>query len=288
MCGFIFLPCIYIIHFKGVEILLNILFCGDSNMTKGIYLSLLSVCKNVPPPDVYILTASIGRHTAIPADFAAELEKATGAKVRLLDISGEFSSYLPLANMNTRFTPLCMLRLFADKVPEIPDKILYLDTDVLCRADFTAFYNSDISDIEILGVPDRYGKLFFGNILRHDYLNSGVLLMNMKNIRRNGLFEKCREMCRDKKMFMPDQSALNKLAVKRKAQGKYNEQGKIKPDTVFKHFTTFFKFFPHLHAVTVKPWDVERLHAELRIYEFDDIIRRYENEQRNTYFLHDR
>lgn len=257
---------------------MNILFCGDNGVCQGIFLSALSLCKHTQEAlCIYILTASIGDHTAIPQSFADKLQKAVSAKgskhkVRWIDISEQFGSYLPLANMRTRFTPLCMLRLFADMIPEIPDKILYLDADVLCRRDFSAFYHSDISNVEIIGVLDRYGKWFFGNILKHDYLNSGVLLMNMESIRKSGLFARCRDICRDKKMFMPDQSALNQLARKRKVPAKYNAQGKIHPDTVFKHFTTFFRFLPYLHAVTIKPWHTEKLHKELKIFEFDDII----------------
>lgn len=260
---------------------MNILFCGDNGVCQGICLSALSIIKNTEKEIcIYILTASVAKHTAIDRGFADELQKVISEKnsknkVILIDISRLFADYLPLCNMNTRFTPLCMLRLFADMVPEIPDKILYLDTDVLCRADFSEFYDSDISEIEICGVPDRYGKWFFGNILKHNYLNSGVLLMNMINIRQSGLFEKCRNICRDKKMFMPDQTALNKFAVKRKADVKYNAQGKIKNDTVFKHFTTFFKFFPYVRAVTIKPWNVEKLHNELKIFEFDNILEEY-------------
>ncbi len=257
---------------------MNILFCGDEGVCHGIFLSTLSLCKHTREKlCVYILTASVGKHRAISESFAVKLRQAVSSEgyeheVRLIDASGQFENYLPLANMNTRFTPLCMLRLFADMIADIPDRILYLDTDVLCRGSFSGLYYSDISDIEIMGVPDRYGKWFFGNIFKHDYLNSGVLLMNMENIRTSGLFAKCRDMCRDKKMFMPDQSALNKLAVKRKIPAKYNAQGKIHPDTVFKHFTTFFKFFPYIHAVTIKPWHTEKLHNELRIFEFDDIL----------------
>ncbi len=260
---------------------MNILFCGDAGVCQGIYLSTLSILKNVDIPiNIYILTATVENHKAIPQEFKEKLQQAVLSKnnsgnVFLLDISHIFKSYLPLANMGTRFTPLCMLRLFADKVNEIPAKILYLDTDVLCKKDFSDFYNMDISNIEIAGVPDRYGKWFFGNILKHDYLNSGVLLMNMKKVRESGLFEKCRKMCRDQKMFMPDQSALNKLAVKQKISEKYNCQGKIKKDTVFKHFTTFFKFFPVFRAVTIKPWNEEKLHNELKIFEFDDILEEY-------------
>lgn len=266
---------------------MNILFCGDEGVCEGMFLSTLSICKNTDENlNIYILTATVGGRNAIPQNIANRLQsvlftKGKGHEVKLLDISEKFKGYLPTANMGTRFTPLCMLRLFADMVPEIPDRILYLDTDVLCRDEFKDFYYSDITDAEIVGVPDRYGKWFFGNIFKHDYLNSGVLLMNMKNIRKSGLFEKCRKLCRDKKMFMPDQSALNKLAVKKKASAGYNEQGKIKSDTVFKHFTTFFKFFPYIRAVTIKPWHTDKLHSELKIFEFDDILDEYKRSTEN-------
>lgn len=275
---------------------MNILFCGDKNVCQGIFLSALSLCKHAPEAlDLYILTAGVGGHTAIPQSFADTLRGAVQSKypnstVTLLDISELFEHYVPTANMGTRFTPLCMLRLFADMVPEIPDRILYLDADVLCRADFSPLYHSDISVVEIAGVPDRYGKWFFGNPFRHDYLNSGVLLMNMANIRKSGVFQKCRDMCRDVRMFMPDQSALNKTAVKQKLPARYNAQGRIRTDTVFKHFTTFFKFFPYVRAVTIKPWHTDRLHRELGIYEFDDILEEYqrsiEHETRNPHLLH--
>lgn len=266
---------------------MNLLFCGDSGICKGIYLSVLSIIKNTDKKIcIYILTANVADHKAIEQNFANDLqatvkEKNSDSSVILIDISDLFGSYLPTSNMNTRFTPLCMLRLFADIVPEIPDKILYLDTDVLCRADFSELYGYDISNVEICGVPDRYGKWFFGNIFKHDYLNSGVLLMNMKKIRQSGLFKKCRNMCRDKKMFMPDQTALNKLSVKCKIPPRYNAQGKIKSDTVFKHFTTYFSFFPYIHAVTIKPWDTEKLHNKLKIFEFDDILNQYQRRINN-------
>ncbi|MEE1026907.1 MAG: glycosyltransferase, partial [Acutalibacteraceae bacterium] len=162
---------------------MNILFCGDANMQKGIYLSSLSISHNNSSPlNVYVLTSDAEGYNAIPSGFAEQLETALfrhnkESRARVINISGIFGDYLPKANMNTRFTPLCMLRLFADKIPEIPNKILYLDGDVLCRKDISQLYDMDISQTEIAGVPDRYGKWFFGNILKHNYLNSGVLLM---------------------------------------------------------------------------------------------------------------
>lgn len=261
------------------------MFCGDKNAVTGIMFCVRAICRHEKSPiNFFILTANIeGKIDGIPQEFADNLKSMvkdgnTQNTATVIDISGLFSSYLPTANMSTRFTPACMLRLFADLIPDIPDKVLYLDTDVLCRKSFKSFYDTDISDIEIAGVPDRYGKWFFGNVFRHNYLNSGVLLMNMKNIRLSGLFLNCRIMCRDKKMFMPDQSSLNKLAIKRKLDRRYNEQADIKENTVFKHFTTFFKFFPVLHHVTVKPWEREKMHEILGIYEFDYLLGENVNE----------
>ena len=275
------------------------MYCGDSGIEDGIFLSALSVCKNAgckgtacidadgnnancnnadengEKIDFYILTASYGKYTAIGEDFQKKLQSAIGpcGSVTVLDISRCFLSYLPKANLSTRFTPLCMLRLFADQIPKIPDRILYLDADVLCRKSLDELYFADLDDLDFLAVPDRYGKWFFGNILKHDYLNSGVLLLNMEKIRKDRLFERCRELCAKEKMFMPDQTALNKLGKKGKLKRKFNEQGKIKNDTVLKHFTTYFRFFPYFKAVTIKPWQKE-LHTKLKIYEFDDIINR--------------
>lgn len=266
---------------------MNILFCGDSGVCTGIYLSVLSLCKQASEPlHIYILTAEVGTRAAVSEEFSEALARAprvreTGTQITRIDATAVFCASPPTANLETRFTPLCMLRLYADLFPEIPDRLLYLDTDVLCRADFADFYRTDMQGAELLGVPDRYGKWFFGNILRHDYLNSGVLLMDMARIRESGLFARCRQLCREEKMFMPDQSALNRLAVKQKAPVRYNEQGRIHPDTVFKHFTTFFRFFPYFRAVTVKPWQPDRLHDVLHIYEFDGLLEEYQRSYQN-------
>lgn len=109
-----------------------------------------------------------------------------------------------------------------------------------------------------------------------DYVNSGVLLLNLPRIRETGLFARCRAMCRNQQMFMPDQSAINKLAQSKKlCQRAYNEQRRLHRDTVFQHFTTSFRFFPWIHTLTVKPWQIEQVHEKLKLYEYDDLFQEY-------------
>ncbi len=266
---------------------MNILFCGDSSIEDGLLIACASLCAAVSEPlNITVLTMEIStadkQYMPVSSRAADYLDtyvksKNPDSSFTLMDISELFKSELPEANMDTRFTPYCMLRLFADELDEIPDRILYMDTDVIVRHDITDFYYQDMEGCEVAGVLDYYGKWFFRQHFPHmDYLNSGVLLLNMALIRRNGLFKKCRQRCRDMQMFMPDQSAINKLAEgKRYWPRRYNEQRKLHKDTIVQHFTTTFRFFPWIHTVTVKPWQPDLVHQKLKIYEYDDLLEEY-------------
>ena len=266
---------------------MNILFCGDGNISDGVVISTLSLLKNTKDTvHIYLLTATVTRgsthYTALSKEFADYLDALVKEEneentVSLFDISELFLRELPYANMETRFTPCCMLRLYADLVEELPDRILYLDNDVICRLNPEEFYNTDMGDAELAGVLDYYGSWFFKRQrFQRNYLNSGVLLLNLGKIRQTGLFKKCRERCRNTEMLMPDQSAINKLAQKKLIfPRKYNEQRKLHKDTVFQHFTTSFRFFPWVHTVSVKPWNIEGMHNILKLTEYDDILNRY-------------
>jgi lipopolysaccharide biosynthesis glycosyltransferase len=266
---------------------MNILYCGDDNIEGGLIISILSLLKNVDEEiNIYVLTMTVQSqqkkfHPVSEAtiQFLNERVKKTNPcnSVVKLDVTELFTAELPDANMETRFTPYCMLRLFADKISDLPDRILYLDNDVICRKNCSDFYYQDISNHELAGVLDHYGKWFFRtHIFKMDYINSGVLLLNLKMIRETGLFEKCRVLCCHEKMFMPDQSAINKLSGTKIIQPrKFNEQRKLHDNTVLQHFTTSFRFFPWLHTLTVKPWQISRVHSELKLFEYDDILDEY-------------
>ncbi|MGM9641728.1 MAG: glycosyltransferase family 8 protein [Eubacteriales bacterium] len=265
---------------------MNILFCGDSNIADGVLICTLSLMRHTSEPlHVYILTASVNtekkKYTALDprfSDFLGDLMRKKNEKssARLFDITEKFNSMLPTANLETRFTPCCMLRLYADLVDGLPDRLLYLDNDIVCRGDPHELWQTNMDKTEIAGVLDYYGSHFFRkNIFRRDYLNSGVLMLNMQKIRESDLFARCRRLCRDKEMFMPDQSALNKLAEKVILPRRFNEQRIEKPDTVLRHFSTTFRFFPRFRTVSVKPWNIKGMHEILKVTEYDGLLDEY-------------
>lgn len=267
---------------------MNLLYCGDQNIQDGLLISILSLLKHGSDElHIYVMTMELrtaqkGYH-AIPdqtISFLNQLVQRTNRNsfVKKYDCTALFKRQIPQKNMGTRFTPYAMLRLFADQLPDLPAKLLYLDSDVVCRQDPREFYHQDITDVELVGVLDYYGRWFFHHSLTHlDYINSGVLLLNMEKIKQTKLFERARERCVKRWMFMPDQSALNKLAqAKRIVPRKYNEQHQLYDDTVFQHFTTSFKFFPLFKIQTIKPWEVQQVHDVLGIHEYDDILNEYQ------------
>ncbi len=267
---------------------MNIMYCGDSNTFDGIIISLLSIIKHTNRClNIYILTMEFENHKALSEKERIVFENIVKSKnknsfVKIIDMAKEYNSCIPKANIDTRFTPYCMLRLYADMI-DLPNKILYLDYDVVCNDNFDSLYDME-NNYEIVGVLDYYGSHFFKKkIYIKDYINSGVLLLNLDIIKKNKLFEKCRKMCKNRKMLMPDQTALNYLSKEKKlVSRKYNEQHKMMDDTVFRHFTTTFKFFPYFRTQTIKPWNINELHSVLKTYCFDDILDEYKKIKENV------
>ena len=275
---------------------MNILFCGDHNAEDGILIATLSLLKNSGAQElhIYILTMYTQSYHKKFQPFskqAADYLKSLLVKqnpqntLKLMDCTGLFVREPLIANMSTHFTPYAMLRLFADEIPQLPNKILYLDADVIVRRSLVDFYQQDLTGTELVGVLDYWGRFFFHNLHEHkvfDYVNSGVLLLNLPEIRKTNLFARIRHLLQTRTVLMPDQTALNRYAREKKiAPRRYNEQYKLQPDTVIQHFTTSFRFWPVFHTLTVKPWDVQRVHKVLKLHEYDDILTNYLNVKSN-------
>ena len=107
--------------------------------------------------------------------------------------------FMNSANENAYCTPYTLLRLLADRLPEIPDKLLYLDIDMMVGDDITKLYNINIDNYEYAAVKEKYGCW----LVRPDYINAGMLLLNMKKIKETKLLEKARDLLRRRYSNMP-------------------------------------------------------------------------------------
>ena len=262
---------------------MNILYCGDKNIIDGLIISTLSLAKQTSKPlNIYVLTMRMKGFKEIPQSAIESLEKILKTKderhsIKLIDATEEFNSDVPRANLKTFFTPYCLLRLYADLVMELPKKLLYLDTDVVALRDPYELYKVDNTNYELVGAVDYYGQHWIRtSIFEKTYMNSGVLLMNMDLIRESGLFRRTRRRVAKTKMLLPDQTSLNLYSRRKKiVDRKFNEQKRETEDTVFRHFSTTFRFWPMFHTQKIKPWDIEKLHDVLKCHAFDDVLDEY-------------
>ena len=200
--------------------------------------------------------------------------KNRGNKVIKIDVTELYEKEFGHGkNENAYCTPYTLLRLLADLVPDMPDKLLYLDIDMMADKDISELYNIDIEEYEYAAVKEKYGS----KIIRHDYINAGMLLLNMKKIKETGLLEKARNLIKKRKLPFADQDAIfwtttSKLLLPRK----YNEQASFKrKDTVICHFCKRLMYKPYPHTENFKQWQIEGIHKELKCFRFDDDLNEY-------------
>lgn len=141
------------------------------------------------------------------------------------------------------------------------------------KIDVTKLYNIDISGYEYAAVKEKYGCW----IIWPDYINAGMLLFNMKEIKKTKLFEKARNLLRTKKMLFADQDAIYKSTIKKKIIPRiFNEQSKFnKKDTVICHFCKRLMFLPYPHTENYKQWHIDQVHKVLKCYTFDKDLEEY-------------
>lgn len=113
--------------------------------------------------------------------------------------------------------------------------------------------------------------------MRPDYINAGMLLMNMTKIKETGLLEKAREKIKTKKMLFADQDAVFRSTTKKKLLPRiYNEQSKFdRKDTVICHFCKRLMFRPYPHTENIKQWHIDKVHSVYKCHTFDKDLEEY-------------
>ncbi|MGB6013094.1 MAG: glycosyltransferase family 8 protein, partial [Nodosilinea sp.] len=122
------------------------------------------------------------------------------------------------------YPPSAYYRLFIpDLVPESVERIIYLDSDVLVKADLAELASIDFDDHAMLAVQD-FGHLYVQQAKHlsmldfaalkidpgHKYMNTGMLVLNLKKWRSEKIDAKMIDfLTQNPELFYPDQDALN-------------------------------------------------------------------------------
>ena len=110
--------------------------------------------------------------------------------------------------------PAFYYRLKAPQLITNFDKVIYLDADTLILKDLLGMYNLNLSDNYMLGTLEVIaGTYFLGKHFDYDYINSGVLLMNLKKMREDKIYDKFEEYAlnpeKRKNLVLEDQCLIN-------------------------------------------------------------------------------
>lgn len=194
------------------------------------------------------------------------------------------------------FTLTIYFRLFIPEIFKEYDKAIYIDSDIVVNGDISNLYDIDLENNYIGGCRDKsiVGIKEFENYFTKgvginytDYINSGVLLLNMKELRNKKLSEKFLYLF-NKYHFEnvdPDQAYLNFLC---NGKIKYldnswnampNVKGEVLEHPNIIHYNLFFK-----------PWHYDNITYENYFWKYAKESNFYEkiNEIKNNFSIEDK
>ena len=265
--------------------MINILLCGNRGVFDGMLSLLLSLLKRGNCTEgiaLHVFTMDLsdidGKYIPLTQEHAELLsevmrEHRVRGEVALQDVTELYNEHFRgCPNEGAYCSPYTLIRLLADLVPSMPEKLLYLDCDLLFNRDVTLLYSKDVSEVDYAAARDRYGKL----LVSPNYINAGVLLLNLKKIKTDGLFARARDILKKRRLTFADQSALIRARGERIIlPQRFNQQKRLTDDTVVFHFSKRLVWLPYPHTVNIKQWHVSAVHRVLKCYGFDDVLYEY-------------
>lgn len=263
---------------------INILYAGNDKVFDGILTSALSAVMRLDAPtelEIHILTMDLTRanpkYTPMNDTHARAICEALkrhnpSTRVILHDVTEIYERELAFnANEGCYCSPYTLLRLLADMI-DLPEKILYLDADVLFNKSPRLIFNIDVGEYEYAAANDHYGKF----LINPRYINAGVILFNMRMCGATGLFKKARELIRVRKLVFADQSAIIRSTTRKKLiSQRFNDQKFLYKNTVIRHFSKRLFYLPYPHTDNIKQWHIHKLHKVFGYSQFDDVLFEY-------------
>lgn len=265
----------------------NILFCGNNRVTDGVLTSMLSILKRTETKEpfkffVFTMDVSHIKSEYVPisdsqVQFLDKVAKSYNpenlvVKYDVTDIYNKEFSNCP--NEQCYCSPYTLIRLFADMLDGMPEKLLYLDADIMFNRDITLLYDIDVTGYEYAAARDHYGKY----MIWPNYINAGVILFNMEEVKKTGLLKKGRELLKRKHLPFADQSAIFRSTKRKKMlPQRFNDQKFLWKHTVVRHFSKRLFWTPYPHTANIKQWHVDNVHKIFHYHQFDDILQEYLN-----------
>lgn len=201
-----------------------VVFAADNNYVPMVTTTVYSMLKNASSDcfyDVVILdTDFTEENKGIMREFFSQFENAS---LRFAAVAGMVEEY-GLQTSNEHISVETYYRFLIQKVLPDYEKVLYLDSDLIIEGDVSQLFETDLGDNLIGAVRDvdYLGNLNMNDGERieytekvlemknpYDYFQAGVLIMNLREMRKLYPFTKWLEYAAEPKYIYDDQDILN-------------------------------------------------------------------------------
>ena len=163
---------------------------------------------------IYVLNSKLNKEDIENIEKCTDLKRCKTFDIKVPD---NMFTNVPITD---RYPREMYFRIFAAKLlPGNLDRILYLDPDLVVINSLNEFYNMDLKDMYYAGATHIGKPITKLNEVRLnmppecEYINSGVLLMNLEVLRREQKEEDVIEYIgkNSTRLYLPDQDVINGL-----------------------------------------------------------------------------
>lgn len=178
-----------------------IVFSSDNNYAKYLSIAIASVCNhNNSNNQLYIYIF----HTNITGQNQKKIKylENKNTRIEFINVDGELEEKKLF--VDGRITKETYYRILTPKLLPQWDKVLYLDVDIICLQDISAWYDIDIEDNWIGGVictgnenRIEYAKEHLG-IDAKNYIYAGGIVINNKELRKVDWLKMCEQALDEK------------------------------------------------------------------------------------------
>jgi lipopolysaccharide biosynthesis glycosyltransferase len=194
---------------------MNIVFCVDRSVLPGLHVAAYSLLEHISPTAAqtrfHVFSDDLNESDlALLRQTLASLNKPFALELRRVDVA-LFAGFPPLNGSCAAY-----YRLVVPQVFDV-ERFLYVDADTLCDVDVSGLNTLDLGqspaglvpEATLAGAVDRFVAEQLGNSPVEPYYNSGVIVVNVAEWRRQRVTERAIECLTKFHLNYWDQSALN-------------------------------------------------------------------------------
>ena len=251
-----------------------LVFSADDNYCPFLGVALRSILDNASPENfykVYVLNTEISQENI---DRISQFN-CENMLIKFIDVASRMDKInKDMIHLRDYYTKAIYYRIFIPSLFPQYDKVLYLDCDIVVLEDIANLYNYDVEDnifvaiheetMTYMDVFGRYSEEFLG-VKRESYFNSGILLINSIEYKKQNIEERFIELMHKQKFEVaPDQDYLNYLC---KDKVKFAEIGWNKTTFMDKPFDDKDLKLIH-YKLNLKPWRYDGIRYEKYFWQY--------------------